>query len=100
MSGSSNLDGFRDGWVVGGHTAAVLWGVASRTCSVQLVAFLCNCCSAFSSLVSVHVVHPYSSIDMTVAMKKLHFILLVRSDFHMADSLSIAVHAFVSCVLI
>ena len=35
---------------------------------------------------------------MTVAWKKT-FILWVRSDFHMTDSLSIAVHAFVSRVL-
>ena len=55
--------------------------------------------SFFSSrLVSVHVVHPYSSIDTTAAWKKLHFILSVRSDFHMIDSLLIAVHAFVSRV--
>ena len=33
-------------------------------------------------LVSVQVVHPYSSIDMTTAWKKLRFILSVRSDFH------------------
>ena len=51
-------------------------------------------------LVSVHVVHPYSSIDTTAAWKKLHFILSVRFDFHMTDSLLIALHAFVSCVLI
>ena len=36
---------------------------------------------------------------MTAAWKKLHFILLVRSDFHMTDSLLIAVHAFVSRLL-
>ena len=55
--------------------------------------------SFFSSrLVSVHVVHPYSSIDTTAAWKKLRFILSVRSDFHMIESLSIAVHAFVSHV--
>ena len=55
--------------------------------------------SFFSSrLVSVHVVHPYSSIDTTAARKKLRFILSVRSDFHMTDSLLIAVHAFVSRV--
>ena len=47
-------------------------------------------------LVSVHVVHPYSSNDKTAAWKKLRFILLVRSDFHMTDSLSIAVQAFAS----
>ena len=39
--------------------------------------------------------HPYSSIDMTTAWKKLRFILSVRSDFHMIKSLSIAVHTFV-----
>ena len=52
--------------------------------------------SFFSSrFVSVQVVHPYSSIDTTAAWKKQHFILSVRSDFHMIESLSIAVHAFV-----
>ena len=72
-----------------------LWGVTSRTCSVLLAAFLCNCRLAFSSarFVSVRVVHPYSSIDTTGAWKKLRFILSVRSD-----SLSIAVPAFVSRV--
>ena len=57
--------------------------------------------SSFSSisLVSVHVVHPYSTIDKTAAWKKLHFILSVRSVFHMTDSLLIAVHAFASRVL-
>ena len=55
--------------------------------------------SLFSSrLVSIHVVHLYSSIDMIAAEKKLRFILLVRSDFHMTDSLLIAVHAFASHV--
>ena len=55
--------------------------------------------SFFSSrLVSVQVVHPYSSIDKTAAWKKLRFILSVRFDFYMIDSLSIAVHAFVSRV--
>ena len=48
-------------------------------------------------LVSVHVVHPYSSIDTTAAWKKLRFILSIMSDFHMTDRLSIAVHAFPSC---
>ena len=36
--------------------------------------------------------HPYSSIDVTAAWKKLRFILSVRSDFHIIDSLLIAVH--------
>ena len=43
--------------------------------------------------------HPYSSIDMTMAWKKLRFILSVRSDIHMTDSVSIAVHAFASGAL-
>ena len=43
--------------------------------------------------------HPYISIDTTFAWQKLHFILSVRSDFHMIDSLSIAVPVIVSRVL-
>ena len=34
--------------MVGGCIVGVLWGVASRTCSILLSAFLCNCCKAFS----------------------------------------------------
>ena len=56
-------------------------------------------CCLYICLVSIHIVHPYSSIDTTAAWKKLRFILFVRSDFHMSDSLSIAVHAFASHVL-
>ena len=33
-------------------------------------------------------VQPYSSIDTTATWKKLRFILSIRSDFHMTDSLS------------
>ena len=36
-------------------------------------------------LFSLHVVHPYSSIDM------MYFILSDRSDFHMIDNLLIAI---------
>ena len=56
--------------------------------------------SFFSSrfFFSVQVVHPYTSIDTTTAWKKLRFISSVRSNFHMIDSQSIAVHAFVSRV--
>ena len=50
-------------------------------------------------IVSVHVMHPYSSIDTTTIWKKLCFILSDRSDFHMTDSLSIAVPAFANRVL-
>ena len=78
------------------RTTASLWGAASRICSVLLAALLGSCRQAFFSIrfVSVHVVHPYSSIDTTAAWKKLRFILSVRSDFHMTDNLSLAVYAF------
>ena len=42
---------------------------------------------------------PYSSIDTTAAWKKSLFILLVRSDFNMINSLLIAAHAFTRCIL-
>ena len=40
---------------------------------LEIAAFLCSCHQAFSpwGLVSVHVVHPHSSIDTTAAWKKL-----------------------------
>ena len=93
MSGSSNLNSFRDRRQVAVQFG-VLWGVAARTCSRLLAAFLCNCRLASSPgrFVRVHVVHLYSSIDATAAWKKLRFILSVRSDFHIVDSLLIAVH--------
>ena len=83
-----------------GSTAAALWGVVSRTLSILFAAFLCSCRQTFFSirLVSIHVVHSYSSIETTAAWKKLRFILSVMSDIQMTDKLSIAVHAFVSGV--
>ena len=50
-------------------------------------------------LISIHMVHPYSSMNTIAAWKKLRFILSVRSDFHMIESLSLAVHVFASRVL-
>ena len=57
--------------------------------------------STFFSIhfVSIRVVHLYSSIDTIAARKKLRLNLLDRSDFHMTDSLSIAVHTFASHTL-
>ena len=43
--------------------------------------------------------HPYCCIDTTAAWKKLRFILLVMSGFHMTDSLSIVVYAYASRVI-
>ena len=50
-------------------------------------------------LVSVHVLHPYSRIDMTAAWKKYHSILSDKSDFHMYNNLLIAIHAFACHIL-
>ena len=36
---------------VGGRIVGALWGVASRTCSILIAAFLCNCRLAFSPAV-------------------------------------------------
>ena len=49
---------------------------------------------------SVHVVHPFSSMDTTAARKKLRFILLDRSDFYIIDNLTLAVHVFTKHLLI
>ena len=38
-------------WIVGGRIVGALWGVASRTCSILLAEFLCNCRLAFSPAV-------------------------------------------------
>ena len=99
MSASSKFDSFLR-WVVSGRTAAALWYTVSRTNSILLAPFLCCCHHAFFSirLFSVHVVHLYSSIDTTAAWKKLRFILLIKSDFHMTNRLSIAIYAFASRV--
>ena len=51
-------------------------------------------------LVSIQVVHPYSTMDMATASKILPFILADMSDFHRINNLWIAVHAFTSQVLV
>ena len=87
MSGSPNLNSFRDR----GQVAVQLVSCWVLPPGLGLhAAFLCIAIYFFSSrFVSVHVVHPYSSIDVTAAWKKLRFILSVRSDFHIVDSLLI-----------
>ena len=49
--------------------------------------------------VSVYVMHPYYSIDTDAAWKKSRFILSYRSEFHMINSQSIAVHVFTRFIL-
>ena len=99
MSGSFNFDSFHDGWFVA--VQLLLCGVLPPRLVQYCLQHSCVVAVKLFSirLVSVHVVHPYRSIDTTAAWKKLCFILSVRSDFHMTDSLLIAVHAFASHVL-
>ena len=85
-------------WEVNGCTAVVSWGVAARICLISLVGFLCSSHLAFSQCV-LSLVHPYSSTDTTAAWKKSHSISSDRLDFHIIDSLSIAVHAFTRHIL-
>ena len=73
-------------------------GVHRCTSLMSSSLLLQQCPACLVRLVSFQVVHPYSNIDTTAAWKKLRFILSVRSDFHMIESLSIAIHAFVSRV--
>ena len=56
--------------LVSGRTVAALWAAASRTRSILLSVFLFNCRQV---LVSIQVVHPYSNIDTTAALKKTAF---------------------------
>ena len=67
-------------------------GVLFKTARSIFVQFLSSFFSMF--FVSVQVVHSYSSTDMATDWKKFCFILSERSDFHMIDNLSKAVHAF------
>ena len=99
VSGSSYLDGFHDGcwWPYSCcFVGCCFQDLFNTACSI-LVYLLPSFFSI--RLVSVDVVHPYSTIDTIAAWKRLCVILSVRSDFHMTDSLSIVVHAFTSRVL-
>ena len=65
-----------------------LFKITEHSCVVSIKLF-------FSiRLVSIDVVHPYSSMDTATAWKKSRFILLDRSEFHIIDNISIADHAF------
>ena len=50
-------------------------------------------------IVSIHVLHLYSTIDTITAWKKSHFILSDWSDFHMINSLSMVAYAFTRHIL-
>ena len=64
-------------------------------------AFLCNCrqaSSPYAKSASMWCIHT-AVLTRPLLGKKLRFILSDRYDFHMTDSLSIAIHAFATCVL-
>ena len=56
-------------------------------------------CAIAVTLSRVHVVHPYSSIDTTTSWKNCALFYLIWSNFHMTDSLSMALHPLASHVL-
>ena len=80
----SNFDSFRDGLLVVA-VQLLFYGVLPpefvQYCSQHSCVIAVNFFSI--RLVSIHVVHPYSRIDNSVAWKKLRFILSVMSDFYM-----------------
>ena len=82
------------GWFVKWE-ADDFWGVPSRICSKQHVAFLCSSHLAFLStcFVLIYVVHLYRSIYTGAAWKNSCFIFSVRSDYQMIDNQSTAFHA-------
>ena len=83
-------------WVVGGRTAAVLWDLFSIARSILL-----QLPSSFFSICFLASMWCIRTVVLTRLLlgNKLPFILSVRSDFHMTDNLSIAIHAFASHVL-
>ena len=82
MSGSCNCDGR---WSYSCcFVGCCLQDLFSIACSI-LVYLPSSFCSI--RFVSVHVMHTYRNIDTTAAWKKLRFILSVRFDFSMTDSI-------------
>ena len=86
-------------WEVSGHTTAVLLGVASRICSKQHLVFLWCSHLAFS---------PFLLESMwcilTIILTQLQFgrnpvLSYQKSNFHIIDNLSIAVHTFAKYII-
>ena len=95
VPGLCNFDSFRDSWLV------AVWLLLCGVLSPGLVQYRSQhfCVIAVKLFLHPFSQHPYSSINTIAARKKLHFILSVRSDFHVTESLSLAVHAFATRVL-
>ena len=72
-----------------GCSIVILWGVACKICSKQLVAF-----SSFSPHFSLSSkrVHPYGSFYTVITWKKFYFIVSESSDFHMITCQYFAVY--------
>ena len=95
MSGSSNLDNFRDGWLVSiqlllcrGFSPGLVLSSLQPSCVIAINLFL----------------HTFRKGPCGVSIrqllgKKLCFILSVRSALCMTDSLSTSVHVLASCML-
>ena len=89
-------------WDLNLRKAPDLWGVASRICSEQIVAFLCSChLTFFFSCISLVPMRCILRVVLSQAQlwKNPIFILPMRSDFHIIDNLSAASHAFASRML-
>ena len=75
-------------------------------CFLDLLNMACNILVQFSvcffspRFVSVYVEDHYKTIDITIAWKKFRFILSVKSDFYMMESLSIAIHDLARRILL
>ena len=99
ISGSSNSDSFRNGWL--GAVQLLFCGVLppglvqhnlQHSCVIAVKLFFPSVLLA--SMWCIHI-----AVSTRLLLGKLRFILSVRSDFHMTDTLSFAVHAFASHVL-
>ena len=88
-------------WEVSGHTSAFFVGYCFQDLFKTACSILVWFPSSFFSMcfVSIHVVHPYSSMNTATTWKKYSFISLDRSDFYKIDYISIVVHAFTRGIL-
>ena len=100
MSCSSNLDGFQDGRKVS------IQRVLCRMLPLGLVRYISHHSCAIAVKLSLYTLSQLSCGESIQqywhdrCLEKLRFILFDRSDFHKTNSLSIAVQAFTSFVLI
>ena len=75
-------------------TAAVLWGAASRISLKRYTASLCRSHLAFAPVVSLSLTGTNHTIALTrQQLGRIPVSFYLRSDFHMADNLAIAIHA-------